>query len=104
MQDKVTATKERPKKEQKRPKMEKVWATTARASPAPPATAPLPAPAPARTPLPNPATTASLARLRGRLAGGAFRWLNESLYTTDGDGAWGLMAGAPDLFEQYHQA
>ena len=52
----------------------------------------------------GPGHQAELFRLRGRLAGGAFRWLNESLYTTDGDGAWGLMAGAPDLFEQYHQA
>ena len=64
--------------------------------------APAPAPAPARAPPPSAAPSTSLARLRGSLAGGAFRWLNEALYTRSGADGAALIGGDPALFDQYH--
>lgn len=44
-----------------------------------------------------------LERMRSKLAGGRFRMLNEQLYTSQGQDAFSLMQGQPDLFEQYHE-
>lgn len=44
-----------------------------------------------------------LDRMRQRLQGGRFRWLNELLYTTGGEEALSLMTREPDLYEQYHE-
>ncbi|PRW58393.1 Ribosomal RNA-processing 8 [Chlorella sorokiniana] len=44
-----------------------------------------------------------LQQMRQRLQGGRFRWLNETLYTTDGTEALRLMSEQPELMEQYHE-
>jgi ribosomal RNA-processing protein 8 len=44
-----------------------------------------------------------LAKMRERLQGGHFRWLNERLYTTRGDEALALMRAQPELYAQYHE-
>lgn len=44
-----------------------------------------------------------LERMRSKLAGGRFRMLNEQLYTSQGQVAFSMMQGQPDLFEQYHE-
>ena len=44
-----------------------------------------------------------LERMRSKLAGGRFRMLNEQLYTSQGQDAFSMMQGQPDLFEQYHE-
>ncbi|GAB4816142.1 hypothetical protein N2152v2_003188 [Parachlorella kessleri] len=44
-----------------------------------------------------------LERMRQRLQGGRFRWLNEKLYTCEGSDALALMQQQPDLYEQYHE-
>lgn len=41
--------------------------------------------------------------MRQRLQGGRFRWLNETLYTTDGQAALRMMRQEPQLMEQYHE-
>lgn len=41
--------------------------------------------------------------MRQRLQGGRFRWLNETLYTTDGSEALRLMNDQPELMQQYHE-
>lgn len=44
-----------------------------------------------------------LQQMRQRLQGGRFRWLNETLYTSDGSEALRLMSEQPELMEQYHE-
>lgn len=45
----------------------------------------------------------TLEKMRARLTGGRFRWLNEQLYTTQGHTAQKLMQQHPDYFEEYHE-
>lgn len=59
-------------------------------------------------PSPKPPPTASrgsgiLAKFRQKLQGGQFRWLNEQLYTSEGDQALKLMQDKPELYQHYHQ-
>ena len=44
-----------------------------------------------------------LSKMRAKLAGSQFRWLNEQLYTCPGDQAFELMQEQPHLFTQYHE-
>ena len=44
-----------------------------------------------------------LEQMRSKLSGGRFRMLNEQLYTSQGEDAYNMMQGQPDLFEQYHE-
>ena len=44
-----------------------------------------------------------LDRMAAKLHGAQFRWLNEQLYTLDGEAALGLMREQPQLFTQYHE-
>ena len=44
-----------------------------------------------------------LQQMRQRLQGGRFRWLNETLYTSDGSEALRMVQGQPDLMDQYHE-
>ena len=44
-----------------------------------------------------------LSKMRAKLAGSQFRWLNEQLYTCPGSQAFELMQEQPQLFEQYHE-
>ncbi len=44
-----------------------------------------------------------LEQMRSKLSGGRFRMLNEQLYTSEGEEAFNMMQGQPDLFEQYHE-
>ena len=44
-----------------------------------------------------------LEQMRQKLQGGQFRWLNEQLYTTEGNHALDLMKKNPELYEKYHQ-
>lgn len=44
-----------------------------------------------------------LAQMRARLQGGRFRWLNETLYTSDGAAALTMVQREPELMEQYHE-
>lgn len=41
--------------------------------------------------------------MRARLQGGRFRWLNETLYTSDGAAALTMVQREPELMEQYHE-
>ncbi|MEW5303089.1 MAG: hypothetical protein WDW38_001413 [Sanguina aurantia] len=43
-----------------------------------------------------------LDKMRARLQGGHFRFLNESLYTCSGSDALQMMQETPELFQQYH--
>jgi hypothetical protein len=44
-----------------------------------------------------------LERMRAKLLGSRFRWLNEQLYTCPGDEAVTLMREQPHLFQEYHE-
>ena len=44
-----------------------------------------------------------LGKMRAKLAGSQFRWLNEQLYTCPGSQAFELMQEQPQLFTQYHE-
>ena len=44
-----------------------------------------------------------LSKMRAKLAGSQFRWLNEQLYTCPGGQAFELMQEQPHLFTQYHE-
>lgn len=44
-----------------------------------------------------------LQKMREKLQGGHFRWINEQLYTTAGDDALTLMNQSPELYAQYHE-
>eukprot|EP00798_Chlamydomonas_sp_ICE-L_P017649 gene17649-23994_t len=48
------------------------------------------------------ASSSLFGKMRARLQGGQFRFLNEALYTRSGDDALGMMQKEPELFEQYH--
>lgn len=57
---------------------------------------------------PEPITTGAagsglLDKMRARLQGGRFRFLNEALYTRSGDDAFDMMQKDPSLFNQYHE-
>ncbi|OAD70216.1 hypothetical protein PHYBLDRAFT_155988 [Phycomyces blakesleeanus NRRL 1555(-)] len=41
--------------------------------------------------------------MKEKLSGARFRWLNEKLYTTKGDEAYGLFQEKPELFDEYHE-
>ncbi|ORZ00471.1 methyltransferase-domain-containing protein, partial [Syncephalastrum racemosum] len=41
-------------------------------------------------------------KMKEKLSGARFRWLNEQLYTTKGDEAFKLFTEQPELFEEYH--
>ena len=45
-----------------------------------------------------------LSKMRAKLSGSQFRWLNEQLYTCPGSQAFELMQEQPQLFTQYHEA
>ena len=76
-------------------------AAAAAAAAAPPAPLSLPLALPPRRP--NSSSSDPLAKHRARLAGGAFRALNEALYTRRGAASAELLAASPGSFEQYHQ-
>eukprot|EP00963_Diacronema_lutheri_P006973 scaffold625_cov324-Pavlova_lutheri.AAC.7 len=42
-------------------------------------------------------------KMKARLSGGRFRWLNEQLYTTTGVQAFAQLTAEPELFQQYHE-
>ena len=44
-----------------------------------------------------------LSKMRAKLSGSQFRWLNEQLYTCPGSQAFELMQEQPQLFTQYHE-
>lgn len=44
-----------------------------------------------------------LQQMRQRLQGGRFRWLNETLYTSDGAAALDMVQKQPNLMDQYHE-
>lgn len=44
-----------------------------------------------------------LDKMRSRLQGGHFRWLNEQLYTSEGHDAFQLMQKDTSMYDQYHQ-
>ncbi|GLI65492.1 hypothetical protein VaNZ11_009028 [Volvox africanus] len=44
-----------------------------------------------------------LDKMRAKLAGGRFRYLNEELYTRSGKDAFTMMQSQPELFLQYHE-
>ena len=58
--------------------------------------APGPADAPRRT------STSLLDKMRSRLQGSQFRWLNERLYTCSGDEAYRMMQKDAKMFDNYH--
>ena len=69
----------------------------AAATPAPAAAAPA---APAAK---QPKLTKLQEQMKKTLAGGKFRFLNEQLYTTTGEEAFGLFQSKPELFDEYHE-
>ena len=83
-----------PKKPGKRNKFKQQAAEEVEAETVTTTTSAPPPSAPSRTP--------TLDRFRERLAAGAFRSLNESLYTRPGAASLAEFAAAPDLFAQYH--
>lgn len=44
-----------------------------------------------------------LEQMRSKLSGGRFRMLNEQLYTSEGQHAFHMMQGQPELYRQYHE-
>ncbi|KAI8381571.1 methyltransferase-domain-containing protein [Radiomyces spectabilis] len=42
-------------------------------------------------------------KMKEKLSGARFRWLNEQLYTTKGDEAFNLFQEKPELFNEYHE-
>lgn len=44
-----------------------------------------------------------LDKMRSKLQGGRFRWLNEQLYTQPGEQAFQLMHSDPEMFQEYHE-
>eukprot|EP00468_Gymnochlora_sp_CCMP2014_P003006 CAMPEP_0167755626 /NCGR_PEP_ID=MMETSP0110_2-20121227/8933_1 /TAXON_ID=629695 /ORGANISM="Gymnochlora sp., Strain CCMP2014" /LENGTH=336 /DNA_ID=CAMNT_0007641643 /DNA_START=1782 /DNA_END=2792 /DNA_ORIENTATION=+ len=51
---------------------------------------------------PRPSATSSTNKLRERLQGAQFRWLNEKLYTCRGDEAFKYFRSNPGQFKKYH--
>ncbi|KAI7862950.1 methyltransferase-domain-containing protein, partial [Spinellus fusiger] len=43
------------------------------------------------------------AKMKEKLSGARFRWLNEKLYTTKGGEAYELFQEKPELFDEYHE-
>ncbi|KAI9306678.1 methyltransferase-domain-containing protein [Cunninghamella echinulata] len=41
--------------------------------------------------------------MKDKLSGARFRWLNEKLYTTEGNEAYTLFQDQPELFDEYHE-
>ena len=48
-------------------------------------------------------TTDLFEKMKARLSGGRFRWLNEQLYTTTGVEAFAKLTAEPELYQQYHE-
>ncbi|KAK3843848.1 MAG: methyltransferase-domain-containing protein [Linnemannia gamsii] len=67
------------------------------------AAAATPAPAPAVPAAKQPKLTKLQEQMKKTLAGGKFRFLNEQLYTTTGEEAFGLFQSKPELFDEYHE-
>ncbi|KAF9550578.1 25S rRNA (adenine645-N1)-methyltransferase [Mortierella hygrophila] len=67
------------------------------------AAAATPAPAPAAPAAKQPKLTKLQEQMKKTLAGGKFRFLNEQLYTTTGEEAFGLFQSKPELFDEYHE-
>ncbi|PHZ13084.1 25S rRNA (adenine645-N1)-methyltransferase, partial [Rhizopus microsporus ATCC 52813] len=42
-------------------------------------------------------------KMKEKLSGARFRWLNEQLYTTPGDKSFKLFQEKPELFDEYHE-
>ncbi|KAI8100041.1 methyltransferase-domain-containing protein [Halteromyces radiatus] len=42
-------------------------------------------------------------KMKDKLSGARFRWLNEKLYTTEGNEAFSLFQEQPELFDEYHE-
>lgn len=51
---------------------------------------------------PNPGA-GLLSKMRSKLQGSRFRWLNEQLYTGSGQEAYQLMQSDPAVFQEYHE-
>ncbi|KAJ8656839.1 hypothetical protein O0I10_007436 [Lichtheimia ornata] len=47
--------------------------------------------------------TALQQKMKEKLSGARFRWLNEQLYTTKGDESFKLFQEKPELFDEYHE-
>ncbi|KAG0253842.1 25S rRNA (adenine645-N1)-methyltransferase [Mortierella polycephala] len=58
---------------------------------------------PAATQQKQPKLTKLQEHMKKTLAGGKFRFLNEQLYTTTGEEAFGLFQSKPELFDEYHE-
>ncbi|OLL26240.1 25S rRNA (adenine(645)-N(1))-methyltransferase [Neolecta irregularis DAH-3] len=41
-------------------------------------------------------------KMKNKLSGARFRWINEKLYTTTGDQAYSLFKSNPEMFDEYH--
>ncbi|KAF9910703.1 25S rRNA (adenine645-N1)-methyltransferase [Linnemannia zychae] len=67
------------------------------------AAAAAPVPAPAAPAAKQPKLTKLQEQMKKTLAGGKFRFLNEQLYTTTGEEAFGLFQSKPELFDEYHE-
>ncbi|OMJ09873.1 25S rRNA-methyltransferase [Smittium culicis] len=55
---------------------------------------------------PNSASTKAtnkFQKMKSKLEGARFRWINEKLYTTKGQDAYKLMQNDPEIFEDYHK-
>ncbi|CAO3577174.1 unnamed protein product [Absidia cylindrospora] len=51
----------------------------------------------------EPGLTALQLKMKEKLSGARFRWLNEKLYTTEGNEAYSLFQEKPELFDEYHE-
>ncbi|SAL96633.1 hypothetical protein [Absidia glauca] len=51
----------------------------------------------------EPGLTALQLKMKDKLSGARFRWLNEKLYTTEGNEAYTLFQEKPELFDEYHE-
>ncbi|KAI8333386.1 methyltransferase-domain-containing protein [Chlamydoabsidia padenii] len=51
----------------------------------------------------EPGLTALQLKMKDKLSGARFRWLNEKLYTTEGNEAFSLFQEKPELFDEYHE-
>ncbi|KAG2180893.1 hypothetical protein INT43_008473 [Umbelopsis isabellina] len=66
--------------------------------------APKPQISPVETPAKQqPKLTPLQQKMKEKLSGSRFRWLNEQLYTTPGDEAFTLFQEKPELFDHYHE-
>ncbi|KAG0202392.1 25S rRNA (adenine645-N1)-methyltransferase [Mortierella sp. NVP41] len=89
--------------DKKKNKKEEAPAATAPAKKEKKAAAQTPAPTPAAPAAKQPKLTKLQEQMKKTLAGGKFRFLNEQLYTTTGEEAFGLFQSKPELFDEYHE-